>query len=202
MRLSFSLKSLALPALVLLCPAAWADSAAALDQTNIHALYNDGDFEKVLKVIDTYTHEHKTYSREDSIFIAKHLAVIYSADPKRREKGKFYMYRLLELVPSAQLVDMYVSDEIDRIFDKVRVDFLTRQKSFGVDSTKVSIPEKAPVRDSAVAAAPAAKPKSKRKVPVGYWIAGGAGVVVAGALTIHLLQEQERGSDLTYSVGR
>ena len=63
--------------------------------------------------------------------IAKHLAGVYSAHPATREKGRYYMHRLLELVPSAKLVDMYVSEEIDRIFDKVREEFLARQRSFG-----------------------------------------------------------------------
>jgi hypothetical protein len=98
----------------------------------------------VITSLEAYMRGNKTYSRADSVFIAKHLAVVYSANPVTREKGKYYMNRLLELMPSAKLVDMYVSDEIDRIFDKVREEFLSRQRSFGVDDSMVSMPEKAP----------------------------------------------------------
>jgi hypothetical protein len=56
------------------------------------------------------------YSLEDSIFIVKHLTVVYMANPATREKGKGYVFRLLELMPSVKIVDMFVSDEIDGIF--------------------------------------------------------------------------------------
>lgn len=116
--------------------------ANVLNQKSIHDIYNDGDFDKVISTIDVFTKANKTYSRADSIFISKHLAVVYSANPKTREKGRYYMYRMLEMMPTAELVDMFVSDEIDRIFEKVRKEFLTRQKGFGVDSTQISTPQK------------------------------------------------------------
>ena len=40
---------------------------------------------------------------------AKHLAVVYTANPQTREKGKYFMRRLPALLPTAKLVDMYVS---------------------------------------------------------------------------------------------
>ena len=126
-------------------------AAVALNQKDIHAAYNEGDFDKVTALIDAFNKANKTCSRTDSIFIAKHLAVVYSANPQTREKGKYYMYRLLEMMPSAELVDMFVSDEIDRIFDKVRREFLSRQKGFGVDSTQISMPEKASTGSAAAA---------------------------------------------------
>ena len=119
-------------------PAGQAERAVPLNQKDIHAAYNEGDFDKVTALIDGFNKSNKTYSRADSIFIAKHLAVVYSANPQTREKGRYFMYRLLEMMPSAELVDMFVSDEIDRIFDKVRKEFIARQKGFGVDSTQIS----------------------------------------------------------------
>src|SRR4051812_39482680 len=89
-----------------------------LDQKKIHNDYNDGNFETVTNSLEGFMRRNKTFSHGDSVFIAKHLAVVYSANPATREKGKYYMNRLLELLPSAKLVDMYVSDEIDRIFEK------------------------------------------------------------------------------------
>jgi len=122
-----------------------------LNQKSIHDTYNDGDFDKVISIIDVFTKANKSYSRADSIFIAKHLAVVYSANPKTREKGRYYMYRMLEMMPTAELVDMFVSDEIDRIFEKVRKEFLTRQKGFGVDSTQISTPQKPANKSDATA---------------------------------------------------
>jgi hypothetical protein len=107
---------------------ACAAAAKDLNQIAIHYQYGDGDFPSVIKAIDEFTATHKKYARADSIFIAKHLAVVYSANPETREKGKYYMYRLLELVPSAELVDMYVSEEIDRIFSRVREEYRTHHQ--------------------------------------------------------------------------
>ena len=65
-----------------------APAAVPLNQKDIHAAYNEGDFDKVTALIDGFTKANKTYGRADSIFIAKHLAVVYSANPQTREKGR------------------------------------------------------------------------------------------------------------------
>ena len=173
-------------------------AGSTLDQKSIHAAYNEGDFEKVTALIEGFAKANKTYARADSIFIAKHLAVVYSANPQTREKGKYYMYRLLEMMPSAELVDMFVSDEIDRIFEKVRKEFLARQQGFGVDSSQISMPDKPATGSAASAeksAAAQAKPGPSREYLAasrpekdsfwkrnGMWVAGGVGLAVAGTV--------------------
>ena len=191
-------------------PAPASSSAATgstLDQKSIHNAYNEGDFEKVVGQIEAFTKANKTYSRNDSIFIAKHLAVVYSANPQTREKGKYYMYRLLEMMPSAELVDMFVSDEIDRIFEKVRKEFVSRQKGFGVDSTQISSPEK-PATGSAAhaegtaAATPATGPSKEYLAASrpekesfwkskGMWVAGGVGLLTAGTVAYFILSSDD-----------
>ncbi|MDQ3003415.1 MAG: hypothetical protein M3Y08_19405 [Fibrobacterota bacterium] len=197
-----------LPAAPALVPAAaTAPKAVVLNQKDIHAAYNEGDFDKVISLIDGFNRANKTYSRADSIFVAKHLAVVYSANPQTREKGRYFMYRLLEMMPSAELVDMFVSDEIDRIFDKVRKEFVTRQKSFGVDSTQISMPDKAsrgamppsetakaepaqavPSSESIATSKPDTQPFWKKN---GFWIAGGVGVAVAGTAAYFIYTQDE-----------
>jgi hypothetical protein len=175
--------------------------AASVDQEAIHHAYNEGDFDAVLKLTDPFTNGKGSFTRSDSIFVFKHLAVVYTADPKTREKGKFYMYRLLEMLPSAELVDMFVSDEVDRIFDKVRKDFKTRQKNFGVDTTLISLPGKEPAAGPSTAAStpapasPPAKAESKENGvdPIWYWVAGGAVVAGAGVAAILLMQPDDAG---------
>ena len=99
--------------------------AVELNQVAVHYKYSDGDFNSVIQSIEAFTKTHKSYARTDSIFIAKHLAVVYTANPETRERGKYYMFQLLDLVPSAELVDMYVSDEIENIFLRVRKEYDT-----------------------------------------------------------------------------
>lgn len=186
--------------------------AASIDQDAIHHAYNEGDFDAVLKLTDPFTNGKGTYTRADSAFVFKHLAVVYTANPKTREKGKFYMYQLLEMLPSAELVDMYVSDEVDRIFDRVRKEFKMRQGNFGVDTSLISLPDKAPASHPAAAAGPASDPAKpapeppnasaeKRRIdPIWYWFAGGAVVAGAGLAAILLMQPDEPSGGKTYVI--
>jgi hypothetical protein len=181
-----------------------------LDQKRIHSEYNDGNFEKVVIALEGFMANHKTYTLQDSVFIAKHLAVVYSANPDTREKGKYYMYRLLSLLPSAKLVDMFVSDEIDRIFDKIREEFVNRQRGFGVDTSRIAVPEKAPTGSRGSASGPreqetprTAGSTGSKRGHAGLWIAGGAAVAAAGlAATYFLMQgeEQSQPVDRVYSI--
>lgn len=178
-----------------------AAATAKLDQAAIASAYNDGDFDKVVKIINDFTLQNPKTSRADSIFISKHLAVVYSANPQTREKGKYYMYRLLEMMPSAELVDMFVSDEVDRIFEKVRKEFMVRQQNFGVDSTHVALPNRPATGDQPAAAAstsaPASAPAQKSASssgsidPVWWWVAGGAVALGAGITAAIILSQPE-----------
>jgi hypothetical protein len=187
---------------------AWAQAPAPvkLDQAAIQSAYNDGDFDKVVKFINDFTQQNPQMSRADSIFISKHLAVVYSANPQTREKGKYYMYRLLEMMPSAELVDMFVSDEVDRIFEKVRKEFMVRQQNFGVDSTQVAAPNRpasgaqpanATASTSTPTSAPASAPPQKAAAssgsidPVWWWVAGGAVALGAGITAAIILSQPE-----------
>jgi hypothetical protein len=201
---------------LLLCAAIHAAPPAAgpatdkLDQKRIHADYNDGNFERVTTALEGYMAAHKSYSLADSVFIAKHLAVVYTANPATREKGKYYMYRLLAMLPSAKLVDMYVSDEIDRIFDKVREEFMTRQKAFGVDTARVSVPSQSPSRDAhepaqaASAPAPRPRPVAEERKSGGnkavYLAAGGTALVAIGIAAYFVFTESPKTTEKTYVV--
>jgi hypothetical protein len=195
-------------------PAAAVAPGSTLDQKAVHNAYNEGDFEKVTALLEAYNKANKTYSRADSIFVAKHLAVVYSANPQTREKGKYYMYRMLEMMPSAELVDMFVSDEIDRIFEKVRKEFVARQKGFGVDSTQISTPEKASTGSAANAERTAAQPSGPSKEyheasspengsfwkRNGMWVAGGLGLAVAGTVAYFIATSDDAPADKTYVI--
>jgi hypothetical protein len=190
-------------------------SASALDQAAIHSDYNNGDFDAVVTALEKFKAGHVTYSRNDSVFIAKHLAVVYSANPVTREKGKYYMYQLLDMLPSAKLVDMFVSDEIDRIFEKVREEFLVRQQSFGVQEEQLNLPRKAPVSPTAgqtLTSQPGpndpgqttngeTKPQPKSKSNKGLWVAAGAaGLTVAGVVTYLILSSTEEPDPIVYTI--
>jgi hypothetical protein len=162
-----------------------------LDRLGVHAAYEDGEFEQVTGMIQEFTSKSKVYSHADSIFIAKHLAVVYSANPDTREKGKYYMYKMLELMPSAHLIDMYVSEEIDRIFEKIRMEFEIRQKSLGRSAVKEVKGE-----SSTQPLQPESKPSKSYKKTI-YWVAGGVGVAALVTGFLLLSRDEEPKPALT-----
>jgi hypothetical protein len=121
---------------------AWADprgSAAApraLDQAHIRAGYHDGDFDKVIKELETYQKAGRFSSPSERLFVEKYLAVVYAANPGTRELGRYHMYRLLDLSPGADLLDMFVGEEVDAVFDKVRKEHSLRSSAGKPAATK------------------------------------------------------------------
>lgn len=169
------------------------DGSEALDHKAVHWHYGEGDFDAVIAAIEGFMQRNRSWIREDSIFIAKHLAVVHTANPATREKGRYYMHQLLELTPSAKLVDMFVSEEIDRIFEKVREEYHARRRSLGADTAPAAAAV-APAASSAAPAAPAAPsagPSKRGRGHAGFWIAGGAAVAAAGLAAVYLLHESE-----------
>jgi hypothetical protein len=172
----------------------------------------------VEKEIQAFTEANKTYSRADSLFIAKHLSVVYAANPTTREKGKHYMVILLEKMPGAELVDMFVSDEIARIFEYVRKELQTRVTRDSAEA-KTNAPENPSDKSPALAAAPVAASKSetmaaplrpgggspdaqappmwKRKA---FWITGCAGVAVAGTVIAVVAMQPEKSPVRTHII--
>lgn len=178
---------------------------AVLDQKRIHAIYGEGDFERVIAAIDSFTHANTTYSLDDSVFIAKHLAVIYTANPATREKGKSYMFRLLTLLPSAKIVDMFVSDEIDHIFEKVREEYTVRQEQLGQDkpthqesSRYANDKMTMQARNDPETADPPRERTGIAAHPY-YWIAGGVTVIAVTGAVLYILKPGKI-TDKTYDI--
>lgn len=157
-----------------------------LDQARVHNFYNEGDFDRVIAIIDSFTRVNKTYLLDDSIFIAKHLSVVYTANPATREKGKSYMFRLLDLMPSAKIVDMFVSDEIDRIFDKVREEYVVRARNLGKESRITNESEQVASNKKMSQT----KPDTKSSRSAVYWLAGGAAFVAITGATYYFLNPE------------
>jgi hypothetical protein len=114
-------------------------------------------------------------SHGDSIFAFKHLGVMYAATPATREKGRYYMYQLIYLEPTAKIMDMYASDMIYLIFRNVQEDYEHKRSQMAKSETPApdaTVPESAP--------APAAATKTKRS-RTAYWVTGGA-VLAAGTI--------------------
>jgi hypothetical protein len=101
-----------------------AESASPrLDSARVHRLYLDGEFDAAIAILEDNLKETRQYRHEDSVFIFKHLGVMYAAQYETREKGKYYMHKLLSVEPTVRIMDMYASDMIYMIFKNIQEEF-------------------------------------------------------------------------------
>jgi hypothetical protein len=168
----------------------------SLDEKQISTWYFESDFEKVRDILETYRKSHSSsLTDREKIFIYKYLSVIYAASPDSRDKAESYMYQLLKIKPTIELMDMYISDSIESIFNNVkskyksRMEYLERQK----EEEKQELSGKSPDSTSSVGQQDA-EPKSATRQPPSkpeknknwiWWTVGGA--AVAGLVTVFLL---------------
>jgi len=100
-----------------------------LDKEAISNAYFEGEFSTVLPPLETYRQNFPaSATRDDSIFVYKYLSVIYAADPETKAKAESYMVQLLKLMPTIELIDVYMTDNIQAIFRKVKDEYLGRQE--------------------------------------------------------------------------
>jgi hypothetical protein len=94
-----------------------------LDTVAIRKLYLDGDFDQAVEIMETGLKEKRAFNHSDSVFIFKHLGVMYAAKYDTREKGKYFMHQLLTVEPTARILDMYASDMIYMIFKNIQDEY-------------------------------------------------------------------------------
>lgn len=113
-------------------------AADTVDQKRVHAEYGDGNFESVVQILEDYRARHDRYRPADSVVVAKYLGVVYAANPDTREKGKYWLYRMLQIDPAQDLVDLYVGEEVQNVFDRVRQEFVVRRNYRGINDTRLN----------------------------------------------------------------
>ena len=181
---------------------------SSFNKQKIRLFYMEGEFDEVSQALEFFR-KQSGLSREDSIFIFKHLGVVNSANPDTKHKGESYFFQLLKLMPKAKLHDMYVSDSIKAIFRYVKSEFeslwpidkadkdTVNTASSAVadtlpthaDSTAEQGGNKAAVKTYEPPQAPQQAGQNKgshtNKKKWIWWTAGGA--AAAGAITVFLL---------------
>ncbi len=159
----------------------------SLDKQVVSKAYFEGDFPPVQKALETFLKKSKSMSRDDSIYTYKYLSVIYASEPASRARAESFMFQLIRMMPTIDLIDLYISDNIEAIFAKVKNDYDRFNKSQDKPAPQVSpTPEPAPV-----AKAPAQELAPVAHAPATAWktyaiwgtVAGvGAGVALYFAL--------------------
>ncbi len=163
------------------------------NQVVIHDFYTGGEFDSVFKHLAPFYSQHftdsnpglgsvkTTFNRLDSLFAAKHLGVIYAANPNTLEKGKYYLNLLIELAPESELADMEPSGAIYIEFERLKKEYAARQHNRSRTNQNVyarndSIPTR---RDSVIVVKPASTPQPKSKISPWVWLAGVGGLAAA-----------------------
>jgi hypothetical protein len=94
-----------------------------LDKPTISKAYFEGEFWTVINALEDFRKSGMKGPREDSVYTFKYLSVVYAADPSTRKKAESYMYQLIRMMPTIDLIDLYISDNIESIFNKVKNDY-------------------------------------------------------------------------------
>jgi hypothetical protein len=173
-------KLTALAILLLFAGSISAAPSARPDTAGIHKIYLDGDFDQAINLCESALRESMRglkLTHSDSVFLFKHLGVMYSAKYETRELGKKYMYQLLHVEPTALIMDMYASDMIYMIFRNIKDEY---------DMQRARITKPVPSQDSK----PLGKqPSEGRDTKGGRWVPWtiGTAAVAGGAVAAYLL---------------
>lgn len=182
-----------------------------LDKPTISKAYFEGEFWTVINALEAFRKTGYNKNREDSVYAFKYLSVVYAADPTTRAKAESYMYQLIRMMPTIDLLDLYISDNIQSIFVKVKSDWEKIEGPKTADHTAVASQAKPapapaaqpapPAQPSAAAAqanypvapaVPAKEPEKKKKNGLKVWAPlalGGVGIAAGTYLIVSLGSE-------------
>jgi hypothetical protein len=186
-------------------------SKTLLDTAIVRRLYLDGEFDEAIDKVETSLRYGSGHTHVDSVFAFKHLGVMYTARYETREKGKLYMLRLLEVEPTARILDMYASDMIYMIFKNIKDEFDASQGRFDPSNGTASPHQPGPGRkgdpgdkgdksdksdkgrkdDMGDNDTQAAKAKSGGS-GVGYWLGAAGLAVAAGVATWYAFSDEPK----------
>jgi hypothetical protein len=92
----------------------------AVDKQSVQELYQSGEFDQLIALLENMRRERSLRDRDDSVFIYKYLGVVYGADMNTRRKAESFLYQMLKLDPRQDLEDLEVGDAILSMFREVR----------------------------------------------------------------------------------
>ena len=164
-----------------------------LDKKAISHAYFEGEFSRILPPLETFRQSYPNPTKDDQIFVYKYLSVIYAADSSTRKKAESYMIQLVKLMPTIELIDLYISDNIQAIFRDVKSNFLKQQKY--VREHDVYGHPSNPGPDSATHP----KPRNGSSSWV-WWTAGGVSLTAVAA-TLYFVDFTSSSSRKPYDLG-
>ncbi|MDQ3003160.1 MAG: hypothetical protein M3Y08_18105 [Fibrobacterota bacterium] len=156
----------------------------------VRKYYLDGEFEDAIKILEAGLRDKRAFKHDDSVFIYKHLGVMYAAKYETREKGKYFMHQLLMTEPTAKIMDMYASDMIYMIFKNIQDEFESTRGRLVRAETHLrenALPEPKPITNAEPAKV---SPSSHGKGWV--WLGATTAVVAAGMGAYFMLSDEPK----------
>ena len=166
-----------------------------VNQERIKALYQAGDLDSVQQQLQGCLQSRATLSKGDSIFVFKYLSVAMAADETTlKSLTKDCMYKLFTLAPEVDIIDLFVSQDIYKLFTEVKEEFNARQLYLYRQKDIEKIPSQQ-IPDTA------SRPSKRREAEVrgretnrNLWYFALGGIALAGAATGFYYWNQESGS--------
>lgn len=165
---------------------------AAVDTFEVRRLYSDGEFDEAVSRLEKGLAARKPASKAESVFVYKHLGVMYLAQYQTREKGKWHLRQMLETDSSAQINDMYASDMVYMIFKNILDEFEAKRHKSRPRDTMAVADRRGSGKDSL------ATPKfagPRRKGNGLLWWGAAAAAVGAGVAAYYVLAPDESGTE-------
>ncbi|MDB5047519.1 MAG: hypothetical protein JWO30_590 [Fibrobacteres bacterium] len=161
-----------------------------LPRKQLESVYRNGDLDSVVIYVKMGRPRVVFLDRSDSSLAFKYLGVIYAADSKTREKGRYYFNQLLRLDNQASITDLLPGESARSVFKEVREEFFElnpnlAQPANAAPPPVAAAPPIAAEEDSETpqALTPFPVPVApKKQSHTWMWVTGGVvGVVAAGA---------------------
>lgn len=165
-----------------------ARNAAPMDTAKVHEQYLEGDFDHAIRALEGQLKSKRPMTHAESVFVFKHLGVMYAAQQSTRDKGKYYMGELIHIEPTAKILDMYASDMIHLIFRNVQEEFEKKRARLQPQADTVAAvaqPVPAAPEPGRQETPPQASSASSRKRTI--FLAATGATVAVGALALFFL---------------
>lgn len=163
-------------------------STRVLDTALAHNYYVNSDFDQAIIILEKGLKEEYHLGHEDSVFIFKHLGVMYAAKYDTREKGKYYMHQLLTIEPTARILDMYASDMIYMIFKNIQDEF--EASAVRYDRAESHLAGNSPTGPRPTSRS--SKSENKGGHAALYWVGGTSIAVAAGVAAYFVFADEPK----------
>jgi hypothetical protein len=175
-----------------------------IDRDWVQSMYQGGELDAVKNKLQSLLKSRPVLSKADSIFVYKYMSVVTAADSGSKSIAKDYMYKLLTIQPSIDIIDMYVSESVYALFQDVRKEFNTRNAyannkqtiESGIDNA--SYEKSNTARNNDKQPIPMPNPREKETVRANgksrtwlYWTLGGVALTGAAISAYYLTLEKE-----------